>query len=171
MKLLSRLRRAVRKLTFLLNLKKYINQASWRFVSVLTRAQAPAAMITGHRWRRRALSFNDRPGLRACVDLDTPDHNTHARGDDENVESEGSSEATSSPLVLRRTASCPSPVEEDSHVDEKAEKFIAWFREQLNYERQISLRLRYVRGYSFEGESSSNDTNVSPLSSFVVSPT
>jgi len=109
------------------------------------------------------------------VDLDAPDHSTHARdddGDDENVESEGSSGATSSPLVLRRTASCPSPGEEDSHVDERAEKFIAWFREQLNYERQISLRLRYVRGCnSFEEESSSNDTDVSPLSSFVVSPT
>uniref|UniRef100_A0A7C8YQR8 Uncharacterized protein n=1 Tax=Opuntia streptacantha TaxID=393608 RepID=A0A7C8YQR8_OPUST len=169
MKLLSRLRRAVRKLTFLLNLKKYINQSSWRFVSLLSRARAPAAKITGQRWRRRALSFNDRPGLRACVDLDAPDDDHHH----ENVELEGSS-GGSSPLVLRRTTSCPSPSEEDIHVDERAEKFIAWFREQLSYERQISLRLRYVRGYSFEEGSSSNDTNVSPLSSFgshLVSPT
>lgn len=164
MELLGRLRRAVKKLTFLMNLKNYLSlHSTWRLASFI-RARAPAT-IARPRWRRRAMSFNDRPGLRACEDLDAADYDDH---DVNGLRSEGSSGATS-PYQLRRTSSYP--LEED--VDKRAEMFISNFHYHLNYERQISLDLRYCRVNSSDSSAESNNL-VSPLSSAssqLVSPT
>ncbi|KAK9758116.1 hypothetical protein RND81_01G208200 [Saponaria officinalis] len=170
MVLLQRLRNAVKKLTFLLNLKNYLTltQSTLRLIG----GRAPAA-LTGRRWGRRAISFSDRPGLRVCVvdcqvgNLQTsPDGGTSNSGDnDRSVRSEYSSD---SPITLRRSTSYP--FEED--VDKQADMFIDNFYKHLIFEKQVSLNLRYCRDNSFDY--SSNDSLVSPLSSAssqLVSPT
>ncbi|KAL5549104.1 hypothetical protein UlMin_004335 [Ulmus minor] len=120
--LLARLRRAVR---LLLN----FNLNRWRI----------ASMIGGRSFgQQRRLSFNDRPGLRACTE-DEP--------------AAASSEDSGSIRELRRTTSYPSPPSDQDDVDQRAEMFIANFRRQLRIERQISLELRYGRENSFEWRS------------------
>uniref|UniRef100_A0A803M366 Uncharacterized protein n=1 Tax=Chenopodium quinoa TaxID=63459 RepID=A0A803M366_CHEQI len=144
MELLGRLRRAVKKLTFLLNLKKFLTSSTWQVASLI-RARAPAITRTSH-WNRRAYSFSDRPGLRACV--------------------EGSS-STSSPPTLQRATSYPLELDIDKH----AQAFIDNFHRHLVYEKQVSLELRYCGHGS---SSSTSDSIVSPLSSVssqFVSPT
>ncbi|XP_047938477.1 uncharacterized protein LOC125186178 [Salvia hispanica] len=102
--LLSKLRRAVEKIKFLLNLS--VNR--WKVASVIS---------------KRGLSFNERPGLMACV------------------EDSGSDESPGSSRGLRRTTSYPS----EDDIDERADAFIANFYKQLQFERQISLQLRYCK--------------------------
>ncbi|KAB1204228.1 hypothetical protein CJ030_MR8G028309 [Morella rubra] len=112
---LSRLKRAVKKVRFLLSFS--INR--WRVASVIGGASST----------KRRLSFNDRPGLRACSD---------------DISDIGSPDSYSS-RELQRTKSYP--YEDD--VDQRAEMFISNFYRQLQIERQISLELRYCRGNSF----------------------
>ncbi|XP_062165007.1 uncharacterized protein LOC133871597 [Alnus glutinosa] len=112
---LSRLRRAVKKVSFLLNFS--FNR--WRVASAIGRTSLS----------KRHLSFNDRPGLRACADYNDVD-----------------SEDSGSSRGLQRTISFP--YEDD--VDKRAEMFIANFHRQLLLERQTSLELQYCRGISFK---------------------
>ncbi|KAI3446650.1 hypothetical protein Pfo_003315 [Paulownia fortunei] len=116
--LLGRLKRAVKKIKFLLN----FNVNRWKLASIIGASSS-----------KRRLSFNDRPGLRACVEED-PDPN----------DDPGSSRG------LQRTISYPS----EDDIDKRADAFIANFYKQLQYERQISLELRYYRGNSFDSSKS-----------------
>ncbi|KAL9229028.1 hypothetical protein vseg_004546 [Gypsophila vaccaria] len=170
MVLLQRLRNAVKKLTFLLNLKNYLNltQSTLRLASLI-RGRAPTA-ITGRRWGRRAISFNDRPGLRACVNdqQSSPWGNcSNKSSNDENndmfVRSECTSSEGNSPITLRRSTSYP--FEED--VDKQADMFIDNFYKHLIYEKQVSLNLRYCRDNNNNNnfDYSSSESIVSPLSS------
>nr|GMC68572.1 TRIO and F-actin-binding protein [Ipomoea batatas] len=108
--LLGKLKKAVKKIRVLLN----FDLNKWKLASMLGSASG----------KRRAISFNGRPGLRACVE-DSDEFNS----------------AESSPVKggLQRTTSFP--MEED--VDKRAEMFIANFYRQLRLERQISLELRW----------------------------
>ncbi|KAL9339384.1 hypothetical protein Peur_068399 [Populus x canadensis] len=109
--LLSRLRRAIKKVKIILNL----DMSRWRLASMIGAASS----------RRHQLSFNDRPGLRGCEDID-----------DEEPEDPGSSKG------LHRTISYQS----EDDIDKRAEMFIENFRRQLQIERQISLELKYFQG-------------------------
>ncbi|KAF3452802.1 hypothetical protein FNV43_RR03235 [Rhamnella rubrinervis] len=129
--LISRLRMAVNKVKFLMN----FNVNSWRVASMVRRSSLP----------KRILSFNDRPGLRACTE-DTDD-NYSDRDDDDQVSRSNSSNG----LSLQRTISFPS--DQGYDIDQRAEMFISNFRRQLQMERQISLELGYCRTDSFEGKS------------------
>ncbi|KAG6390592.1 hypothetical protein SASPL_148330 [Salvia splendens] len=99
--LVNRLKRAVKKITFLLD----FNINRWKLAASSSK-------------RRLSLSFADKPGIRAC--LDEPD----------------------SSRSLQRTISYQSS---DDDVDTKADAFIANFYKQLQFERQISLELRYCK--------------------------
>ena len=127
--LLSRLRRAVKKVSVLLN----FNINRWRV----------ASMIRGRSFdTHRRFSFNDRPGLTCAYDEDSEG------SDDQDHSNRGSSSRG-----LRRTISYPSS-DQDDNIDQRAEMFIANFRRQLQMERQVSLELRYYnRGNSFEWRS------------------
>ncbi|KAH6819284.1 cotton fiber protein [Perilla frutescens var. frutescens] len=117
--LLGKLKRAVHKIKFLLNFS--INR--WKLVSIIGGASSS----------KKRLSFNDRPGLRACVDDSDPAESS--RG-------------------LRRTTSYPSEDDIDNDIDQRADAFIANFYKQLQFERQISLQLRYCRGNTFDSSTS-----------------
>ncbi|KAG8367713.1 hypothetical protein BUALT_Bualt16G0101600 [Buddleja alternifolia] len=118
--LLSRLKRAVKKITFLLN----FNVNRFKLISNLRASSST-----------RRFSFGDRPGLRACVEDSDPDDEP----------------AGSSRSGLHRTTSYPSPSSSsEDDIDKRADAFIANFYKQLQYERQISLELRYCRGNSFD---------------------
>lgn len=78
----------------------------------------------------RRLSFNDRPGLRGVTEDSESEHES-GRG-------------------LRRTISYPS----EDDIDKRADAFIANFYKQLQYERQVSLELKYYRGNSFDSTTS-----------------
>lgn len=179
MVLLNKLRNAVKKLTFLLKLKNFLASSTWQVASMI-RTRATATITGPYRGRRRAFSFNDRPGLRACVevviiedqdqDKDKDSSNSYD-GDDEYVshKSEGSSGATS-PYPLRRTTSYPL----EADVDKQSEMFIENFYKHLMFEKQVSLNLRYCRDYNSFNPSSDDYSVVSPLSSGgsqLVSPT
>ncbi|KAJ6857155.1 hypothetical protein NC651_038761 [Populus alba x Populus x berolinensis] len=110
--LLSSLRRAIKKVKIILNLDMI---SRWRLASTIGAASS----------RRHQLSFNDRPGLRGCEDID-----------DQESEDSGSSKG------LHRTISNQS----EDDIDKRAEMFIENFRRQLQIERQISLELRYFQG-------------------------
>lgn len=118
--LLGKLRRAVKKIKFLLNL----NANRWKLVSII-----------GASSRKRRFSFNDRPGLRACM------------------EDSGQDDGPRLSTGLQRTTSYPSSSDQDD-IDDRAEAFIANFYKQLQLERQISLELRYYRGNSFDSSKS-----------------
>ncbi|XP_057949144.1 uncharacterized protein LOC131144479 [Malania oleifera] len=124
--LLSRLRRAVKKVTFLLGFS--VNR--WCLTSVL-------GGVWTYRGKRR-LSFRDRPGLRACT-----------YGDEAESGSGSSLGSNSCSGRLERTRSYP--MVED--IDKKAEMFIANFYRQLQIERQVSLELHYCRGNGFSSVS------------------
>ncbi|XP_027070020.1 uncharacterized protein [Coffea arabica] len=117
--LLGRLRGAVKKIRFLLN----FNVNRWKLASII--GASPV---------KRRLSFNDRPGLRACIDHDS-----------DSIDSGSARERS-----LQRTISCPS---DEDDIDKRAEMFIANFYRQLKIERQISLELRYARADSFDSAS------------------
>ena len=120
--LLSRLRRAVKKVSYLLDL----SMSRWRIASMLSRSSSTVLRIR---------SFNDWPaGLTAACDSD------------ENSEEDSRSSRGSS-RHLQRTISYPS---DQDDIDQRAENFIANFRRQLQIERQVSLELRYCRGNSFQ---------------------
>lgn len=173
MELLGRFRRAVNKLTFLLSLHKYLTSSTWQVASLI-RSRTPAAITGPLQWRRRrrrAFSFNDRPGLRACVEVIVVDdddvHCTHTYdvdydGEEEDncCRSEGSSNATS-PHPLRRTTSYPL----EADVDKQAEMFIDNFYKHLVYEKQVSLNLRYCR------ETSSSTSFNSSIDDAILFPT
>ena len=110
--LLSSLRRAIKKVKIILNLDMI---SRWRLASMIGAASS----------RRHQLSFNDRPGLRGCEDID-----------DQEPEDSGSSKG------LHRTISNQS----EDDIDKRAEMFIENFRRQLQIERQISLELKYFQG-------------------------
>ncbi|XP_015583284.1 uncharacterized protein LOC107262373 [Ricinus communis] len=132
--LLSRLKRAVKKVKILLNLD--INR--WRLVASLMSA-SPSSRATSS----RRLSFNERPGLRACVnDTESEDYHYYS------ITSSSSSPA----LELRRTSS--SCLSEDD-IDNRAELFIQNFRRQLQIERQISLELKYNNSQGNNGNNNS----------------
>ncbi|KAL0289283.1 UNVERIFIED_CONTAM: hypothetical protein Sangu_2465800 [Sesamum angustifolium] len=121
--LLGRLKRAVRKIKFLLN----FNVNRWKLASII-------GASSSKRSSARLMSFNDRPGLRACV---------------EDSGSDGSQGSSTRP-GLQRTMSYPS----EDDVDKRADAFIANFYRQLHYERQISLELRYYRANSLDSSTS-----------------
>ncbi|KAK9130155.1 hypothetical protein Sjap_010642 [Stephania japonica] len=108
----------------------------------------------GHRWRLasilgshnsvKRLSFNDRQGLQEFSDGVDGDGR-------ENSESSRVSPKTGGGAI-ERTRSSFSTTDED--VDSKADMFIANFYKQLQMERQVSLELRYLRGYSLESNRS-----------------
>ncbi|XAR51180.1 hypothetical protein NMG60_11005736 [Bertholletia excelsa] len=138
--LLGRLRRAVRKIRFLLN----FNLNRWRLASMIGTASGKRrlsfsdrpGLIDGAASGKNRLSFNDRPGLIQCADdLDL--------SDDSPCSSQGRS--------LSRTSSCPS----EDDINKKADIFISNFYRQLQLERQISLDLRYCRGDSVQSLSPS----------------
>ncbi|KAF8392906.1 hypothetical protein HHK36_021146 [Tetracentron sinense] len=97
--LLRPLQRAVNKVRFLLSLN--INQ--WRV----------AASIVGA--SRRRLSFNDRPGLRGCIDDTDCDETNYSQG-------------------IQRTKSFAT----DEDINKRADMFIANFYRRLQIERQVS---------------------------------
>ncbi|CAO2835404.1 unnamed protein product [Amaranthus hypochondriacus] len=176
MVLLNKLRNAVKKLTFLLKLKNFLACSTWQVASLIrTRTRIPATITVPYRGRRRALSFNDRPGLRACVEVVIIEDQNHDHdqdqdkyspnsydGDDEYVshKSEGCSGATS-PYPLRRTTSYPL----EADVDKQSEMFIENFYKHLMFEKQVSLNLRYCRDFNSFNSSSDDYSVVSPLSS------
>lgn len=142
--LISRMRMAVSKVKFLLNFD--VNR--WRVASVIAHHRRRSSLP--ERW----LSFNDRPGLRACTeDADDSDHDhdrqDHQDEDDDEVSSSRSSNSSGRGLSLQRTISYPS--DQDYDIDQRAEMFISNFRRQLRMERQISLELQYCRANSFQG--------------------
>ncbi|KAK1366825.1 hypothetical protein POM88_042386 [Heracleum sosnowskyi] len=139
--MLDKLRNAVKKVQILLN----INLNIWKLASILG---------NGSLQTRKTLSFNDRPGLRACTD-DYDDYNSSISTNGEYRQLSGSfsspspspsSSHSSSSTRIERTASCPS----EDDIDKRAEMFINNFRRRLVMERQASLQLRYLRGNSFD---------------------
>ncbi|KAK1391600.1 hypothetical protein POM88_010656 [Heracleum sosnowskyi] len=127
----DRLRNAVKKVKFLLNL----NLHRWRLASILSNKASSS--------RRRTLSLNDRrPGLRAYAD------DIYYRNIETSVAptSDRRLSTCSSSRRIERTISCSS----EDDIDKKAELFINNFKRQLLMERQVSLQLRYSRGNSFD---------------------
>ncbi|KAK9210422.1 hypothetical protein WN944_002792 [Citrus x changshan-huyou] len=122
--MLSRLRNAVRKVQVLLNLSLH----RWRI----------ASSMIGASGGQRRLSFNDRPGLRACTDDNYADESS--------PDSASAGPRSHGGGSLHRTISYPS----EDDIDKRAEMFIANFHRQLQIERQISLELGYCRANSFE---------------------
>lgn len=120
--LLGRLRRAVKKVKFLLNL----NLNRWRIASIIG-----AGSLS-----RRTISFNDRPGLRAWTD------DLLINSISSNVGQDDDSGSSSRVQQIQRTPSLPS---DQDDIDKRAGIFIANFRNQLRMERQVSLELRYNR--------------------------
>lgn len=140
-KMLEKLRNAVKKVKILLN----INLNIWRLSSILGNGSLSLT-------RRRTISFNDRPGLRACTD-DYDDYNSSVSTNDAYRQLSGSfsspsptSSHSSGSRRIERTTSCPS----EDDIDKRAEMFINNFRRRLVMERQASLQLRYLRGNSFD---------------------
>lgn len=117
--LFGRLKRAVKKIRFLMD----FNINRWKLASIIGTSSS-----------KRRLSFNDRPGLRACMDYDSDSNDS------------GSARAGS----LQRTISYPS---DQDDIDKRAEMFITNFYRQLKIERQISLELSYARANSFDSAS------------------
>jgi hypothetical protein len=113
----GRLKKAVRKLKLLLS----FNIRRWCL---------GGPNIGSFSYRRR-LSFDDRLGLRGCIEDDKSD------GGDRSARS------------IQRATSFAS----DDDIDKRAEIFIANFRRRLRFERQVSLELSYSRsrGSSFKG--------------------
>ncbi|CAN4126657.1 unnamed protein product [Withania somnifera] len=130
--LLGKLKRAVKKITFLLN----FDLNKWKLASYMLRRR--------HHHHHR-LSFNDKilqkqpTGLNViCIDDDDDLVN--------NTNEYSSSSSRNSFKGIQRTMSYPSS---EDDIDKRAEMFIANFYNQLRLERQISLELRYYRGNSF----------------------
>uniref|UniRef100_M1BC74 Uncharacterized protein n=1 Tax=Solanum tuberosum TaxID=4113 RepID=M1BC74_SOLTU len=130
--LLGKLKRAVKKITFLLNFD--INK--WKLATYL---------IGSSRKSLHQLSFNEKilqkqpTGLNViCID----------ENDDQDLAKNANNGSFKG---LQRTMSYPSS---EDDIDKRAEMFIANFYNQLKLERQISLELRYCRGNSFGSSTS-----------------
>lgn len=114
---LSRLKRAVKKVRFLLS----FNLNRWRVASMIGRRSFGTP---------RRFSFNDRLGLRDAFD-------DESGSDDQEHNSDSSSRG------LQRTISSPLSSDQEYDINQRAEMFITNFRRQLQMERQVSLQLRY----------------------------
>ncbi|XP_015057959.1 uncharacterized protein LOC107004240 [Solanum pennellii] len=125
--LLGKLKRAVKKITFLLNFD--INK--WKLASYLI-GKKPY----------HQLSFNEKILQKQPTGLNVI---CNDENDDQDLAKNGSSKG------LQRTMSYPSS---EDDIDKRAEMFIANFYNQLRLERQISLELRYCRGNSFGSSTS-----------------
>ncbi|XP_026431847.1 uncharacterized protein LOC113329089 [Papaver somniferum] len=127
-KLLSRLKRAVKKVRYVLNFNII---SKWRLASMV-----------GSSSSQRRLSFNNnnnQSGLLSFIE----DRRHHQHGIDQM--------GLNSPSLRReisRTTSILST--DDQDIDDKAEMFINNFYKQLQMERQVSLELRYCRENSLE---------------------
>ncbi|CAL8996663.1 unnamed protein product [Prunus brigantina] len=110
--LVSHLKRAVKKLNLIL-LGFKLNR--WKLASILACTNRASA--------RQCLSFNDRSGLHGCIEDDKADANRCLRR-----------------VLSTRTHDRASDDGDD--VDHRADVFIANFRRQLRFERQVSLELR-----------------------------
>ncbi|XP_016646974.1 PREDICTED: uncharacterized protein LOC103320099 [Prunus mume] len=110
--LVSHLKRAVRKINLIL-LGFKLNRL--KLASILACTNRASA--------RQCLSFNDRLGLPGCIEDDKADENRCLRR-----------------VVSTRTHDRAS--DDDDDVDHRADVFIANFRRQLRFERQVSLELR-----------------------------
>ncbi|XP_059309907.1 uncharacterized protein LOC132612667 [Lycium barbarum] len=135
--LIGRLKRAVKKITCLLNFD--VNK--WKVASYMIGSSSSR--------RLHQLSFNERKlqkqptGLNViCFENDQ---------DLVNNANDYSSSSSNSFKGLQRTMSYPSS---EDDIDKRAEMFIANFYNQLKLERQISLELRYYRGNSFGSSTS-----------------
>ncbi|CAB4266582.1 unnamed protein product [Prunus armeniaca] len=117
--LVSHLKRAVKKINLIL-LDFKLNQL--KLASILACTNRASA--------RQCLSFNDRLGLHGCIEDDKADENRCLRR-----------------VLSTRTHDRASDDGDD--VDHRADVFIANFRRQLRFERQVSLELRYCRRDSF----------------------
>ncbi|KAF6138496.1 hypothetical protein GIB67_022530 [Kingdonia uniflora] len=120
--LLSRLRKAVKKVSFILN----FNMIQWR----------AASKILGSTSQRR-ISFNDRgrQGLQDCISETDDDQPGSSRGGG----------------TLQRATSGVSAYEDDTlDIDRRADMFISNFYRHIQMERQVSLELQYCRGNSME---------------------
>ncbi|KAI3709112.1 hypothetical protein L2E82_38871 [Cichorium intybus] len=135
--LLSRLRTAVKKVTFLMN----SNVNRWRV----------ASSFIGRSRSRRRLSFGERLGLTLIVSSSDDEEQEDDNHCDLSSSSHGRELEKSRSFHVQRTMSFP----EEDDVDKRAEMFIENFYRQLKYERQVSLQLRYRRDTSF-GSSDSN---------------
>ncbi|KZV29576.1 hypothetical protein F511_00854 [Dorcoceras hygrometricum] len=91
------------------------------------------ASLLGKSSSKRRFSFNVRPGLKEYAE-----------------DSDSSGDHFGSNRQLHRTQSYPP----EDDIDKRADAFIEKFRNQLKYERQISLQLRYYRGNSFDSVTS-----------------
>lgn len=120
------LKRAVKKINLIL-LSFKLNRL--RLASILGCASRAST--------RHCLSFNDRLGLYGCIE----DENTH--GNQRGLRR----------VQSTRTHDRPRDQDSDDHDDDdvnrRADVFIANFRRQLMFERQVSLQLRYCREESF----------------------
>ncbi|XP_073137905.1 uncharacterized protein [Henckelia pumila] len=103
------------------------NASRWKIASLLGKSSG----------KRSRLNFNVRPGLKEYAE-------------DSDSIGGGGDHLPGSSRQLHRTQS--HPVEVD--IDKRADAFIEKFRNQLKYERQISLQLRYYRGNSFDSVTS-----------------
>ncbi|XP_020413259.1 uncharacterized protein LOC18792441 [Prunus persica] len=110
--LVSHLKRAVKKLNLIL-LGFKLNR--WKLASILACTNRASA--------RQCLSFNDSLGLYGCIEDDKADENRCFRR-----------------VLSTRTHDRAS--DDDDDVDHRADVFIANFRRQLRFERQVSLELR-----------------------------
>lgn len=140
--LLGRLRTAVKKVTFLLNLD--INR--WHIVS---------SLIGGRRTlSSRRLSFNERLGLTSIVSSPAHDEYYSTWASPYTATSSSQISPEQGELQLQKTQSFPlqrtTSFPEEDDIDRRAEMFITNFKRQLRMERQVSLELRYRRDNSFE---------------------
>ena len=125
--MLNRLRNAVKKVKFLLNLSLY----RFRLASILSNKASSS--------RRRTLSLNDRQGFRVYADDNLMIENSAVPSSDRRLSTSSSSRR------IEKMNSCSS----EDDIDKRAELFINNFKRQLLMERQVSLQLRYSRGNSF----------------------
>lgn len=131
--LIGKLKRAVKKITFLLNFD--INK--WKL----------ASYMIGRQKHHHQLSFNEKILQKQPSGLNVicSDHEDNLGKNNANYDS--ASSRNSFRGGLQRTMSYPSS---EDDIDKRAEMFIANFYNQLKLERQISLELRYCRsGNSF----------------------
>lgn len=120
---MGRFKKAVKKINSLLR----FSLTKWRIINCFLKSTSGK--------RLQSLSFNDRLGLRGCIEDDQQYNSNELRG--------------SSVRALQRVTSYGGASSDDD-VDKRAELFISNFRRQLWFERQVSLELRYCRTRSLE---------------------
>lgn len=133
--LINKLRTAVKKISFLLNIS--VNRL--RIASMIRHSSSTSPRQNRLMFRNQVL------GLQSCVG-DDDSFNDSEPGSASSFRSSGRSHR------LLRTESCPSS---EDDIDNRAELFIANFYRQLRMERQVSLDLRYLRENNPSGSISS----------------